>query len=654
MFVKLIIPLLVFFSSPAPEKAANLPVAEEKVFPKIEKMLDQCFEMRYSNLDSARYYCRKGKKLSSEKGYEAGLIRATLLLGILHDVNSQYDSALFYYRESLALSHQAGDTLRVASNNANMGLTFFKIGNFREAMNYFLNSLGHFEKLGFNEGIASTYNNLGLIYIELGNYDRALDYYSKALQIRREMNDQYGIGAALTNIGNIYNRMDSLNLAVDYISESIEIKRAMDDQYGLAHSLNLIATVFTRKGELNKARSFLEDAIKKSQNLKSPGQEISAYLGYFELLMVEGRYKDAIRFSEKSLKMAEEIGSLSLQVSSFKSLSHAFEAYGNIEKAFEYHKKYISKKDELLNRERMNQVFQLELEYEREKSAAEIALLNRQAEINNLQIEKKELLISRRNSLIVAIITLFLVFLLLGYLYYIRQKNKEQLKMNQTLASIQQKVAQGAIEAEIKERQRIGEELHDSFGQVLSLIKLNLTKAQKKNEIPEQEREMMLEHSINLANKGFVELRNISHNMSPIMLKTKGLVLSVKDLLDRIKETNLYTIHFEVVDMEERLEPMMEFTLFRTIQELLNNIIKHANASEISVQMLQDSGGITIMMEDDGQGFDELELENVKGMGLKNAFSRIKNMNGELVIDSAKNRGTIINIIIPLKNDEKK
>ncbi len=651
IYFKLLIPFLVFITSPAPDNSIDSLVDENNEFSAIDKKLDRCFDFRYSNPDSALYYGRSAIRLASEKGYSTGKIRAHLLLGILHDVGSQYDSALYHYRKSLSLSHDAGDTLRVASSNANMGLTYFNMGNFREAMDYFLYSLGYFKQLGFSEGIASTYNNLGMIYIELEDYEKSLEYYQMALEINKEMGDEYGLGAALTNIGNVYNRMDSLDFAIEYINRSISLKDSIGDKFGLTHSLTLAGGVYIKMEELEKAGNYLRDAIRISKEVESLGQEINAYLVYQSKLMMQENYHDAIGLTEKALKMGKEIGSLKFQASAYKSLSRAHEALGDIEKSFEYYKKHIDKKDELVSRERMNQVFQLELEYEREKSASEIALLNRQAEISSLQIEKQQLLISRRNSFIVAISTLFLVFVLLAYVYYMRQKNKEQLKLNQALSDVQKKVSRGAIEAEIKERQRIGEELHDSFGQILSLIKLNLTKVQKMYKLSESECEMMIGNTVELANKGFVELRDISHNMSPMMLKTKGLVLSVKDLLDRIEEASHFDVNFEVVDMDDRLEPIMEFTLFRIIQELLNNIIKHAKATEVTVQMVQDNGGITIMMEDNGQGFHELELKNVKGMGLKNAFSRIKNLNGEMDIDSAKGRGTIINISVPFEKN---
>ena len=651
-FLILIALLMVLPRLGSDQKDDSLSVMPPQHFPQIDQKLELCYDLRYTSPDSAMAYCREALQHATTKKYDYGVIQAHLLMGILHDVSSQYDSALFHYRTSLAVSHEAGDTLKVASNNANIGLTFFNMGNLREAMDYFLNSLGYFEQARHAVGMASTYNNLGMIYSELDDFERALHNYKKALDIRLEINDQFGIGAALTNIGSIYSQMDSIDLAIDYLQQSIRIKDSIHDQYGLTISTSLLGAVYLNENYLDSARTYLERSIDISKNIESRAQEVNAYLIYQGLLIKNGQIAEAIRLNETSLEMAREVGSLKHQSTAYRNLSRAFEMLGNTPSAFEYYKRHIETKDEMVSRDRINQVFQLELEYEREKKASEIALLNRQAEINALEIETQRLLLSRRNSIMVAIVIIFMATLLLAYLYYMQQKSKEKLKLNTALAEVQKRIARGAIEAEIKERQRIGEELHDSFGQILSLIKLNLTKVQKMREMPTEKREQMLDHAVALSNKAFVDLRDISHNMSPIMLKTKGLALSVKDLLDRIDETGAYQISFEVVDMETSLEPFVEFTLFRSIQELLNNVLNHAQATEITVQMVEDEGDITIMVEDNGKGFDDRILESAQGMGLRNTFSRIKNLNGEMIIDSAPDRGTIITIIVPVESNE--
>jgi two-component system, NarL family, sensor kinase len=597
--------------------------------------------------------CRHALEVAIEEEYDTGIIRAQLLMGIIHDISSKYDSALIYYRKSLAHSHKVGDTLRVAFNNANIGLTYMNMGNLRESMEYFLNALGYFEQVGFAMGLASTYNNLGIIYSDLNNLERSLDYYYKSLDIRTEINDSLGIGAALTNIGNTYNKLDSMDLAINYLERSIAVKIEIDDVYGQAISNSMLGGVYIKKNELEKAQKFIDKAIESSKAIDSKGQEINAYLVYDGLLKAKGLYRESIDLNEKALRMAEEIGSLKFISNAYINLSESYDALGNISKAFYYFKKHIEAKEQLMSHDQINQVFQLELEYEREKKASEIALLNRQAEISALQIEKQDLLLSRRKTSMMAIVAVFLIILLLFYHRYTQHKNREKLNLNNALSQMQKQVARGAIEAEIKERQRIGEELHDSFGQILSLIKLNLTKLQKKGEVPVDRKDEMLNQTVVLANKAFKDLRTISHNMSPIMLKTKGLVLSVRDLLDTIDETGEYNINFDLVNMEGNLDPFTEFTLFRTIQELLNNIINHARATEISVQMIRDGKQITIMVEDNGKGFDPESLNSFQGMGLRNTVSRIKNLNGEIIIDSAPGRGTIITIIISCENDGK-
>jgi signal transduction histidine kinase len=151
-----------------------------------------------------------------------------------------------------------------------------------------------------------------------------------------------------------------------------------------------------------------------------------------------------------------------------------------------------------------------------------------------------------------------------------------------------------------------------------------------------------------LLNNAFEELRNISHNLTPFLLKEKGLTESVRDMLVKVENTNNCRVNFEEVGFNERLGSSLETTLYRVIQEVINNIVRHAKASEINFQIIKTEKDLTIMLEDNGIGFEVLKLKESNGIGIRNIYSRIENLNGTVLIDSAIGRGTIFTLIIPL------
>ncbi|TVQ09084.1 MAG: hypothetical protein EA361_15890 [Bacteroidetes bacterium] len=148
--------------------------------------------------------------------------------------------------------------------------------------------------------------------------------------------------------------------------------------------------------------------------------------------------------------------------------------------------------------------------------------------------------------------------------------------------------------------------------------------------------------------EAFSEVRNISHNLAPSLLSERGLKGALKNLTDQVNQSHQLKMSFETFGLEGKLNSLVENTLFRAIQEILNNTIKHSNASQLSLQIAQGNNEITLMAEDNGIGFDLKNLNGHSGHGLTHMKTRIENLNGSIHIDSNPARGTIISIVIPL------
>ena len=143
------------------------------------------------------------------------------------------------------------------------------------------------------------------------------------------------------------------------------------------------------------------------------------------------------------------------------------------------------------------------------------------------------------------------------------------------------------------------------------------------------------------------EIRAISHNLMPNALVKSGLVAAVKEFVSKLNNSDKLKINLEITGLQQRLEPTSETILFRVLQELVSNIVKHANANQISIQLLQHENEITLMVEDNGIGFDTSSKDEMNGLGLKNIQSRIAFLNGQFNIDSATGKGTTVVIEIP-------
>ena len=220
--------------------------------------------------------------------------------------------------------------------------------------------------------------------------------------------------------------------------------------------------------------------------------------------------------------------------------------------------------------------------------------------------------------------------------------NENLYRLNQELKVQEQKKMEAVIESQEKERKRIAEELHDSVGQMLALVKLNLSGIESTDELPNPEKNHLIQKTSQLLDESIDEIRTISHNLMPPDLKSKSLTEIAENLLKR----NGLAYQFQTYGLADNLSEAIKFTLYRIIQEIIHNIIKHASAKQIDMSITRTDDGINLMVEDDGIGFNTSLVNS--GLGLKNIHSRVKLLNGYFDVDSSLNRGTIYNVTIPL------
>lgn len=208
-------------------------------------------------------------------------------------------------------------------------------------------------------------------------------------------------------------------------------------------------------------------------------------------------------------------------------------------------------------------------------------------------------------------------------------------------------VSKAILETQENERKRIAEELHDGLGNMLSILKLNLTSLQESYTGPYN---FLLQNSFTLLEESFRELKSISYNLMPDIVFQFGLLAAVKDLCKKINNTGKLHMDFKVFHVKRKFKKNFEVEVFRVIQEIINNTIKHAEATNVEIQFVQQQDTLLITVEDNGKGFDyEKKLKSkTKGKGLLNIVNRIKLLHGTLRVESNKNQGTTYMVELPL------
>jgi signal transduction histidine kinase len=255
------------------------------------------------------------------------------------------------------------------------------------------------------------------------------------------------------------------------------------------------------------------------------------------------------------------------------------------------------------------------------------------------------------DSFVLIMGTLTLVFIVLivtlfAFLFQRRliKKQKAFRAIELLLQKQEMKSAYAILEAQEFERQRISEDLHDRLGSKLAAVKLHFLAYKNSNGKTMD----FFRIGSNLLDDAVDEVREISHNMVSGVLSKFGLVVALQDLKNTIESSNQFTFQFHNHQLDGRLDMNTEINLYRIVQELVSNILKHSQANEIILQLNRYESELLLTIEDNGIGFDSGSESLKKGMGLKNIETRVAKLNGKIHIDSHKGKGSIITIEIPL------
>jgi signal transduction histidine kinase len=246
-----------------------------------------------------------------------------------------------------------------------------------------------------------------------------------------------------------------------------------------------------------------------------------------------------------------------------------------------------------------------------------------------------------------------LVLLIIGSLLYAYNRKKQQLSKQteqlqaQRIKELEQEKLLIAFDSLLKgqeeERSRLAKDLHDGLGGMLSGVKLSLS-AMKGNIILTEDNARLFTKTLDQLDNSIGEMRRVAHNMMPEALVKFGLQQAAQDYCDSLSESQHLKIRGQFHGLENRMEPATEIIVYRIIQELLNNIVKHANASEALVQVMRHDMNLAITVEDNGKGFEPAKLEFQKGAGLSNVRSRVDYLKGQMDIRSELGKGTSVHI----------
>ena len=600
---------------------------------RIKTILELSWEYRFLNADTARQYGMTALRMSEEAENESLEVEALHNIGVTYEAQSDYPDALAYELRALELRKKLGDDLKTANTLNNIGIIHDELGEAKEALDNYFQARRIYEKAGDKEKIAMTSSNIGIVLKGQKDFKQAASYYRNALGIYDELGNKFGVAACYANLGSAYFYVPMYDSSLFYSLEATKAFEELNIMQFLPTTLGNAGMAFDKLGRRTESKEHLSRAISLHEKYDNK-KDLSFALRYLgSVNRGERNFNEAKKNVNRALDIATKINAKQQILEAHKELSDIYRAEGNFAKALEEFQAYDVVKDTLFKEEKTKQIAELQTKYETEKKESEIKILRQE---NDLKESRQQ----RTNALVAGLVLLVTALIVLGYLIRNRMTLKQKVELEETKASLRAAQLTAVITSQEAERKRFAADLHDGLGQLISAVRLNLSK--------EQIEKRSVDQAVEVLNEMNSEIRNIAFNLMPQVLIKNGLTEALQELATRVNLTEKVRIKIGAYDVEPIHETDKKVALYRVCQEWINNVLKYSGATEINVQLVQHQQELVITIEDNGRGFDTNHLLLSQGNGWKNIQSRLAMIHGQIDIDSVTDRqGTTVVVTVP-------
>jgi two-component system, NarL family, sensor kinase len=556
---------------------------------------------------------------------EANAKRKAILLNelSLEFRNTDYKKSIEFAEQAFEIAKQIGDVGQLGRARLSIGIENYYLGKYEEALESYLAALKIYEDANDNKGRASVLNELGTFNKKQGDREKSQKNFEQALTLSTEINDSLEIANSMNNLGIIYEMKEDFTKAMDYFKKSTIIKEAMSDLNGVSYNYANMGELQVSLGNFKEAENYLNKVIGIRKKLNDKTGYAIALNNMGEMFLAKRDYALARKYLIPALELTYQTDYKDLRRYVYSILAKTYDAEGNYKESYQCLIKGNEVKDSIFNEQKSQQLFEIQTKYETEKKESEIRFLKQENQLQDSNIKQNKLLI-------VSLAGVLLGGIALGFLYRTRIQLKQQAELEATRASLRESQLQAVIGSQEEERKRFAADLHDGLGQMISAVRLGLSK--------ENVEKASVNHALALLNDMNGEIRDIAFNLMPQVLVKGGLEEALKEFATRINRSGGVHINVQTYDVNNNLSSEHRIALYRISQEWVNNVIKYSGATTVSIQVVQHPEELVLTIEDNGKGFNPERLTQSQGNGWKNINSRLHLIKGTIEIDSQEGR----------------
>ena len=592
--------------------------------------------------DSAEYFIRKALSKANTLQFGSGIARAEINLGYALINQAKYDQAYEHTQKGLSWAKKEGAIkLQVAAlvNTANIWL--YRGSNFKviEAYEQALDLVHqHPEVLPPHYPLAIQ-NNLANVYNGISLHKEALKILKETQRKAEKEQLPSIVVQSLQHQAEAYLGLSEQDSATWCFEKLIPLCRNNGENVVLAVALSNLADLKLDQGQIELSKKLCQESLALAIETQDGINQMYSLHGLGLAALNEGKWLEAENLVKAALQLglAQKAGAYNFGL--YQTLSYLALVRGDIPNYRKYFSLYRTGRDSVQNEKLIRVLKELETKY-----------ATKEKELRIVQLTQMQ---QNQRRLALGAFALAVLVGIVGYLAWRNQHNRKKLA-EQTLLLQEQKfkeleqekqllAADAMLKGQEEERRRFSRDLHDGLGGMLSGIKQSLVVIKSNPEMPEQGAQS-IGRTIKSMDQSINEMRRLARNLMPEALLKFGLKDALQDFCDYLSNSTQMQIQYQTFGIEQRIPEAQEVIVFRIVQELLNNVVKHAKASVVLLQLLRDGQRFSLTVEDNGVGIPGDTLDKAQGIGWTNIRSRVDYLNGQLDIRSKPGQGTSINI----------
>lgn len=586
-----------------------------------------------SEPELSKQYYRQARDLSKKIGYRLGEIKFAANYTYLLNMQGYYDSSLQFNLESERIANEIRHPEYRAKTAFNTGTAYRLLEEYELALDKYLEVYPQFEQLDNPLMTAQALDIIQGLYTDLKQYRRSINYGKQAVAILRKADNPTLMATAVSNLGMNYTKLRSYDSALICFQESLKLALQTENKHLESAAYLNIGDVYLKTLQYNLIESYMQKALLLSKELGSFTSQAIAYRGLSYSYFYRKQYEETRKYADSSLAVAVAHQLTPELQKTYAHLANISYAVGQHQQGDAYSIKATEIADSLINESIQKRTIEMDKKY--------------QTAIKDTQISLQQASLKVKTSWNYILTGGALALLLVSVLSYRNYRQRQRIQ-EQRISELEKEkllAATGAVlKGEEQERTRLAKDLHDGLGGMLTGIKYSLH-SMKGNLVLTPEYAQSFERSLDMLDSSIREMRRVAHNMMPDALVKFGLDTALQDVCNDINQSGAMQVRYQSIGLKDiEWDQTQAITIYRIVQELLNNSMKHAAATQALVQVSNNENQVSITVEDDGKGFDPSILRQSKGIGWSNIQHRIEFLKGKWDLATQPGKGTSVHI----------